>query len=187
MNSCCVQPVEVIATGQHKSGAHCCLVTEKTLAPTIAACPVSGTLSRKVQRRTLEHLLKPEKTGSLWNVQYYYCKEPACEVVYFSNENVPFFSIGDVAVTVFAKDHGDGVPVCYCFNWTRARIKQQIEETGQSTAAVEIAREIKAGNCACDIKNPKGECCLGEVNMFVRECLKSTKRETDRSFRMVEV
>lgn len=171
MNSCGVQPVEVIATGQHKSGENCCLVTEKTLAPAKAACPVSGTLSRKVQRRTLEHLLKPEKLGLLRDVQYYCCRETNCDAVYFSNENAPFFTTADLPVKVFAKDQGDEVPVCYCFDWTRARIKQQIKETGQSAAAVEIAREIKAGNCACDIKNPKGECCLGDVNKLVKEAL----------------
>ncbi|MGH7449892.1 MAG: putative iron-sulfur cluster-binding metallochaperone [bacterium] len=171
MNSCCVQPVEVIAADQHKSGENCCLVVEKTPAPTRAKCPVSGTLSRKVQRRTLEHLLKPDKLDSLRNVQYYYCKEPTCNVVYFSNENVSFFTTDDVTVKVFVKDQSDKAPVCYCFNWTRARIKQQIKETGQSTAAMEIAREIKAGNCACDLKNPKGECCLGDVNAFVKKAV----------------
>jgi len=171
MNSCCAQPVEVIAADRHKSGEDCCLVTEKTPAPVKAACPISGTLSRKVQHRTLEHLLKPAKISSLRHVQYFYCKEPICNVIYFSNENVPFFATDDVAVKVFVKDQGDDVPVCYCFNWTRARIKQQIRETGKSTAAIEIAREIKAGNCACDIKNPKGECCLGDINLFVKEVL----------------
>jgi hypothetical protein len=88
---------------------------------------------------------------------------------------VPFFATDDVAVKVFVKDQGDDVPVCYCFNWTRARIKQEIRETEKSTAAVEIAREIKAGNCACDIKNPKGECCLGDVNSFVKEVMLASK------------
>ena len=176
MNSCCTQPVEVIAADQHHAES-CCLITEKTPAPAKAECPISKTLSRKIQRRTLEHLLKPEKIDSIQNVQYYYCREPTCNVVYFSNENAPFFSIDEVAVKVFAKDRGDNVPVCYCFDWTRARIKQQIKETrkglppGRSTAALEIARAIKAGQCACDLKNPKGECCLGDVNSFVKELM----------------
>ncbi len=182
MNSCCTQPVAVIAADQHH-GENCCLVEEKTPTPARAECPVSGTLSRKVQRRTLEHLLKPEKLGALREVQYYYCKEPACTVVYFSNEDVPFFSIDDVAVKVFAKDQGDEVPVCYCFDWTRGRIKQQIRELGQSTAAVEIAREIKAGHCMCDIKNPKGECCLGEVNAFVKEVVARASKVRPEKFR----
>lgn len=171
MNSCCTQPIDVIVADKHHDEESCCLVTEKTPAPAKAGCPVSGTLSRKIQRRTLEHLLKPEKFGSLGNGQYYFCKEPTCNVVYFSDENVPFFTTDDVAVKVFVKDQGDDVPVCYCFNWTRARITQELRVTGKSTAAHEIAREIKAGNCACDIKNPKGECCLGDVNTFVKTVL----------------
>ncbi|MCI0691975.1 (2Fe-2S)-binding protein [candidate division KSB1 bacterium] len=171
MNSCCTQPVEVIAADQHRSGESCCLVMEKTSAPARAECPVSGTLSRKVQSRTLEHLLKPEKLGARRDVQYYYCKEPACTVVYFSNEDVPFFTTEHVAVKIFVKDQGAEVPVCYCFDWIRARLKQQISETGKSTAASEIAREIKAGRCVCDIKNPKGECCLGDVNLFVKNAM----------------
>jgi hypothetical protein len=171
MNSCCAQPVEVIAADRHKSGDDCCLVTERTSAPAKAACPVSRTLSRKVQHRTLEHLLKPEKRGAIRDAQYYFCNEASCLIVYFSNEKSPVFSVDDLTVKVFAKDRGNEVPVCYCFDWTRDRIKRQIEETGQSTASLEIAREIKAGHCACDVKNPKGECCLGDVNQFVKEAI----------------
>jgi len=168
MNSCCTLPVEVIAADQHKSGEECCLVTEKTPAPANAECPISKTSSRKVQRRTLEHLLKPEKVAEIQNVQYYYCPAPDCKVVYFSNENVPYFTVDDILVKVLSKDKGDDVNVCYCFDWTRGRIKDQIAETGKSTASLEIAKEVKAGNCACDIKNPKGECCLGDVNSVVK-------------------
>ncbi|MBI3789018.1 MAG: hypothetical protein HY276_12280, partial [Ignavibacteriales bacterium] len=119
MNSCCAIPVEVIAADQHKVNDECCLVTEKTTAPARAKCPISKTSSRKVQRRTLEHLLKPEKVGAIQNVQYYYCAAPDCNVVYFSNEPVPHFTVEDVSVKVFSKDNGEDVDVCYCFNWTR--------------------------------------------------------------------
>lgn len=168
MNSCCVNSIEVIAEDKHKDDEQCCLVTDVTPAPPRAECPVSKTLSRKVQRRTLEHLLKPEKIGTIQNVQYYYCTDPNCTVVYFSNETVPYFTVDDVSVKVLPKDKGDDVNVCYCFNWTRARINEGIASTGKSTASLRIAEEVKAGNCACDIKNPKGECCLGDVNSFLK-------------------
>jgi hypothetical protein len=175
MNSCCALPVEVIVADEHKSGDACCLVTEKTPAPAKAECPISKTSSRKVQRRTLEHLLKPDRVGSIQNVQYYYCTEQTCKVVYFSNQSVPYFTVDDVNVKVFAKDKGDDVNVCYCFDWTRGRIQDEINKTGKSTAPLEIAKEVKAGNCACDIKNPKGECCLGDVNAVVKEEIKKIK------------
>lgn len=171
MNSCCTLPLDVIATDKHKNGDECCLVTDHTSAPARAECPVSHTPSRKVQRKTMEHLLKPDKLAEVRNVQYYYCANPVCDVVYFSTENVHSFLVDDVKVGVFAKDKDDLTNVCYCFDWTRRRIKDQIKETGQSTAAMEIAREVKAGRCQCDIKNPKGECCLGDVNAVVKEAM----------------
>jgi hypothetical protein len=182
--SCRGLPVGDIAANQHKNGDACCLVTEKTPAPAGANCPVSKTPSRKVQRRTLEHLLKPDKAHSIQNVQYYYCTEPGCPVVYFSparqgsggNENAPYFTTNDVQVRVLTKDEADDVKVCYCFDWTRGRIKEEIAKTGKTTASLEIAREIKAGHCACDIKNPKGECCLGDVNSYVKQLLQSTSK-----------
>ncbi len=168
MNSCCVQPIEVIAEDKHKGDDQCCLVTDTTPAPRRAECQISRTLSKKVQKRTVEHLLKPEKIGSIQNVQYYYCTDLNCKVVYFSNENIPYFTTEDIRVKVFTKDKGEDVNVCYCFDWTRGRIKQELVSTGKSTASQQIAKEVKAGNCACDIKNPKGECCLGDVNSIVK-------------------
>jgi len=178
MNSCCVQSVDVIAADQHKSEGECCLVTEKTSAQVRAECPISRTSSRRLQRRTLEHLLKPGKVAEMHNVQYYYCTAPDCRVVYFSIEHLPHFTVDDVQVRVLAKDKGDDVHVCYCFDWTRGRIKDEIHRTNRSTASVQIAREVKAGNCTCDIRNPKGECCLGDVNLLVNEILSDTKSST---------
>ena len=132
-----------------------------------AFCPRSNTLSRHVHRRTLEHLLKPEKIEAIQHVPYYCCIEPHCEIVYFSVEFDSVFTVDDLTVKVFAKDQSDDVPVCYCFAWTRERIKKQLVETGRSTALAEISREVKAGTCACDVKNPKGDCCLGDVNSYV--------------------
>ena len=173
MNSCYTLPVETIVADHHKMNNECCLITEKTAAPAKSECPISKTSSRKVQRRTLEHLLKGEKVGSIQNVQYYFCTDPSCTVVYFSNESVPFFAVDDVKVKVFAKDKGEDVNVCYCFDWTRGRIKEEIVRTGKSTASLEIAQEVKAGNCTCDVKNPKGECCLGDVNTFVKQAARA--------------
>lgn len=174
MNSCCVKPIEMIAKDKHKSDEQCCFVTDVTPAPARAECPVSKTLSRKVQPRTLEHLLKPERAASVQKVQYYFCADPDCKVVYFSSETVPYFTVADVSVKVLAKEKGEDVDICYCFNWTRVRIKEEVARTGESTASLQIAKEVKAGNCACDIKNPKGECCLGDVNTFVKSLISNS-------------
>lgn len=176
MNSCCTLPAEVIAEDKHKPAEGCCLVTDVTAAPARAACPVSKTSSRKVQKRTLEHLLKPDKVAAIQSVQYYYCTDPNCDVVYFSNQDATLFTKDDLLVKVFAKDRSDDVNVCYCFDWTRTRIKEEINLAGKSTASQEIAREVKAGRCLCDVKNPKGECCLGDVNVVVKEVMSAEEK-----------
>jgi len=117
----------------------------------------------------MEHLLEPEKRSQIKDVQYYYCNEPDCDIVYFSGNSSSSFTTNDVVVKVFSKDTGDDVNVCYCYGWTRGRIKTELEETGVSTAAMSIAKLVKAGTCTCDLRNPKGECCLGDVNTFVKQ------------------
>lgn len=174
MNSCCTLPVETLACNEHRTDGECCLMTDVSQAPETAQCPVSQVIGRKIQRRTLESLLKPYARTHLEPVQYYYCADPTCPIVYFSNVNVRTFSIGELTVPVFGKDEEEDTPVCYCFDWTRRRIRREIVQTGRSTAAVEIAKRVKAGECACDLKNPKGRCCLGDVNRVVKETIAHT-------------
>lgn len=172
MNSCCALPVDTIACNEHLSNGECCLITDVSEAPATASCPVSQSVGRKIQQRTLESLLKPYARTLLEPVQYYYCPDPNCPIVYFSNVDVRTFSFGELTVPVFDKDKAENTPVCYCFDWTRKKIKDQIVETGKSAAAMEIAKKVKAAECACDVKNPKGRCCLGDVNAFVKESLR---------------
>ena len=167
MHDCCDVSIDKVMANEHKAGGVCCLVTEKTDAPLRADCPQSGTSSRKIQRRTVEHLVKPELIGNLSDSQYYYCDAPDCLVVYFSQNGSGTFTKGDLQVAVFAKDSGRDVNVCYCFDWTRGRIEEEIKETGASTASRDVAEKVKAGLCECDIKNPKGTCCLGDLNRVV--------------------
>ncbi len=60
-------------------------------------------------------------------------------------------------------------PLDYCFGWTPERIFEQIRQSGHSTAVQEISAKVKARECACDIKNPSGRCCLGNVNKVVKK------------------
>ena len=157
------QPVEVDSCG-------CCVVAENIEAPVKADCPVSGTTSKKVPQETLDNLIVQNKRHLISEeVQYYYCSDVDCPVVYFSNKEAPVFEKSDLSVKVYSKDNGEDVNACYCFDWTRKRITDQIETTGSSTAFDEITEEVKAGRCECEKKNPKGDCCLGDVNRVVRE------------------
>ena len=105
--------------------------------------------------------------------QYYFCEARNCDVVYFASDaQAPVFRRGDLLVPVGAKEGAEPTQVCYCFGFTRKDIKNEIAEAGRSTAADRITAEVKAGNCACQVKNPSGKCCLGDVTRAVRDCLR---------------
>jgi hypothetical protein len=48
---------------------------------------------------------------------------------------------------------------------------EEIRATGKCTIPQRITAEIKAGNCACEIRNPQGFCCLGNVNAAVKRAM----------------
>jgi len=100
---------------------------------------------------------------------YYFCEAPDCDVVYFPlNSDEPSFRRSDLLVRVGLKETEDPVPVCYCFGFTRKDIWDEITQAGRSTIAELIKVEVRAGNCACEVKNPSGKCCLGNVARVVR-------------------
>ena len=159
------QPAEVDSCGY-------CVVPENIETPVKAVCPESGTPSNKVPLETLENLIIQDKKQLISkDVQYYHCSDPDCQVVYFSNQEALSFYVDDLSVKVFTKDDSEDVNVCYCFDWTRKRIADQIKTTGISTAFDEVTEEVNAGNCECERKNPKGGCCLGDISRFTAEVI----------------
>ena len=56
------------------------------------------------------------------------------------------------------------VPLCYCFGFDESHLREEISKTGNTTVPERISRLIREGLCACDVLNPSGKCCLGEVN-----------------------
>jgi hypothetical protein len=106
--------------------------------------------------------------------EYYFCDSVDCDVIYFpSNPAAPLFRRADLLVRVGIKEAEDPIPVCYCFGFTRKDIADEIERTGRSTVVGKIKAEVKAGNCACEVKNPSGRCCLGDIVRIVQEGARS--------------
>jgi hypothetical protein len=107
------------------------------------------------------------------SAQYYFCEETACDLVYFpSNPEAPMFHRGDLLVRVGVKEKQDPIPVCYCFGVALREIADEVQRTGKSTIAERIKAEVKADRCACELKNPSGKCCLGNVSRAIQDALR---------------
>jgi len=106
-------------------------------------------------------------------IPYLFCRTPDCPVVYFAADGIQVFTKDQIRVPVHQKEPADdNVLVCYCFCHSPATIRADLLVTGRSTVIEEIEAGIKAGQCACDIRNPQGSCCLGNVGAVVKQlCL----------------
>ncbi len=154
----------------------CCSVGERSEAPATMACPANGAQSKQVDMLTVRSLVRHLPLG-MPKAQYYFCEITDCDVVYFASQpEAPIFKRADLLVRVGVKETEDPDPVCYCFGFTRKDIEEEVARTGRSAIAQKIMAEVKTGNCACEVKNPSGKCCLGNVTRVAQECNRSEKK-----------
>lgn len=135
-------------------------------------CPACGERGKTVGRLTLGALLKADRRPQIPNRQAFcFCKTATCDVVYFLPGRAVFRK-DDLSVRVGLKEPSDPtVPVCYCFGWTPENIRAELEVTGHSTVIDQIKTQVKAGNCYCEVTNPQGSCCLGNVAQAVKNAI----------------
>lgn len=124
-------------------------------------CAECGQPGRTVDPITVKALLRPEALARVSSPSHRFCATPSCPVVYFGADDV--FRREDVAVPVFQKEAPGDRTVCYCFGIGESDLRRESATTGRSTAAARIAAHVGAGRCACEVKNPQGSCCLGNV------------------------
>ncbi len=124
-------------------------------------CPKCEEVGTAVDRITLKALLTSDGLRRGVPPQPRYCATRDCPVVYFDAEENVTFTEAELTVLVYAKHPDDpNVPACYCF---------AVSVGGMSDAARSrelremVAHEVRTGHCACEVKNPKSACCLGDL------------------------
>ena len=141
----------------------CCTTTER--GNESRCCPASGSLGQNVEWLTVAALtvekVPPRQT-------FWLCRDEECEVVYFGEDGTRL-SVKDLHVRPGFKSEGNEGLLCYCFSYCLRDIKDDLLKGNESPTVEHIEAEIQAGNCACEVRNPTGKCCLGEVKTAVRE------------------
>jgi len=117
----------------------------------------------------VEALVRPDLRAAVAETQYYFLETPACDVVYFAQDPPRYFFTRDLTVRVGSKVTADPVPVCYCFAKTERMVIDDVLAHGRSTIAEEITAHVQANECACEVKNPAGRCCLGNVRKAIQK------------------
>ena len=148
------------------SGACCEVPVRKR--ETEAKCPRCGAIGRPVADETIGAILGPVAAIPLLAVERRFCRTPSCNILYYG-ANGRFVEKSASQVRVGLKETSDPVALCYCFGFSRADVRREVETRGSSTIPARITARVRAGDCACEVKNPAGVCCLGEVNQAVRD------------------
>lgn len=122
-------------------------------------CPVSNTLTLPVGIVTVR---RHSSRAELPETSFGFCEEPSCPIVYAGSDGT-LIDKAHVRTRVGVKATEEPIPVCYCFELTAAQIAEDVREHGRSTIRDYIQAQVRAGRCRCEMTNPSGRCCLGNV------------------------
>lgn len=117
------------------------------------ACPGHGGECAEVSARTIAHHLKQPWQWQDNGAQFYFCDDPACDIVYFSDDGRTIRR-EQLRERVGAKDSAPDALLCYCFNVTRG------DAARDPAIRNYVQQQTKLSQCACDTRNPSGRCCL---------------------------
>ncbi|HXH25489.1 MAG TPA: hypothetical protein VNI78_09590 [Vicinamibacterales bacterium] len=133
----------------------------------VAQCPRSGSAGVAVDLQTVKALLTEQALARLDPAEYRFCADAGCEVVYYNTAGATF-EIDDLRVPVWQKRAFGSRMVCYCFGVSETTIRAEVEATGRSLAVERVREHIAARRCACELRNPRGACCLGDLIAAVK-------------------
>jgi hypothetical protein len=131
------------------------------------ACSACRERGAAVQLQTVKSLLTEIGLRRIQPTHYWFCANRVCDVVYFGDAGDCFWA-SDVRLPVWHKQAPGARVLCYCFAETEAVIRAEFRRSRRSEVVDRIRRHIAAQRCACDIRNPRGVCCLGDVIAAVK-------------------
>ncbi len=137
------------------------------LCPRCSELAIECVGPQKVPKITLTSLVKPEYHKDIPTGRSFFCSQRECETVYFDTEGHQIRK-DQLSVRVWQKEEAGDIPVCYCFDHSAKAIMEDARRNSPPSIPLTIREKIKADLCTCEIKNPKGTCCLGDVAFWVK-------------------
>jgi Zinc binding domain len=122
----------------------------------IQPCPECGTACKCVEMRTIYHQVKFPVNQEIISDSYYFCLSRDCATAYFS---VAGNTIPKRQLTTYQEIQND--KLCYCFDIDTADYLTALS-TNKAEIKNFVIQRTKSGECACELKNPSGQCCLAK-------------------------
>ena len=126
---------------------------DKSSGPRKFSCPVNEMQYAEVSKKTILQHIKTPWEKNLTEQKYYFCDDPGCDVVYFGFDG-SVINKSELRTEVGTKETSEKGLVCYCFGVSKFLAQQNPEIKNF------VTQQTKEKNCACEIRNPSGRCCL---------------------------
>lgn len=163
-DNCCSQPSAGSAVCELPLATS---TVQRTIYPE-ALCPACKQKGKVIQGQTVKALLSVS-LRSIQDTEHYFCRTQSCPVVYYSADGKSIFTTSQLREHVYQKEpNTDDVFVCYCFKHTVAEIRNASPDV-RASILNDINIGIQANQCACDLRNPQGSCCLGNVRGLMKQ------------------
>lgn len=135
---------------------------------TAGLCPHCHKKGKGVNGQTIKSLLAVSLREIDEEAGYFFCGTQSCPIVYFAGDGQKIFNREHIRVPVYQKEPDNpAILICYCFQYSVEDIKHARAEEGQAIIE-DINQGIRAGQCACDLRNPQGSCCLGNISKMLK-------------------
>jgi len=105
--------------------------------------------------RTLFHQVRFPENQAITSDSYYYCPSKQCSVGYFSSN-------GNTVPKQYLRSYSaiQEDKLCYCFDIDADQYSSALKANRAEPIKDFVIQRTKSGECACEIRNPSGQCCL---------------------------
>lgn len=128
------------------------------------ACPQCDTAGKNVKMLTLYHQVRFPENQEIPTDTYYFCPNKECPTAYFSSAgiNIPKQHL---------RTHQDiqNDKLCYCFDIDEADFQTALTANNAEILKNFVMQRTKSGECACELRNPSGQCCLVNFKHLEKE------------------
>ncbi|WP_411726068.1 putative iron-sulfur cluster-binding metallochaperone [Methyloglobulus sp.] len=132
--------------------------------PATQACPQCGTACKSVEMPTLYHQVRFPENQGINPDTYYFCPAKDCATGYFSTagNNTP-----KLHLRTYQEIQKD--TLCYCFDIDASDYLTALNTNHAEAIKNFVMHRTKSGECACELRNPSGQCCLARFKHLEKE------------------
>ena len=136
-------------------------------------CQGCGTKAKRVDVVTVRTLVKTRAQHRLAEADgYRFCAAPDCDTVYSHPSTGLLLRTSDVTVDVCQKSKRPERPVCYCFGYSVADVERDAR-ADEPRVVADIEDKCRQGLDRCELENPQGCCCLGNVRAVAKDAMRT--------------